>query len=1516
MLLRIIKYLAVSVVTIVTLSFALLSNGSFQSYLGSRVAAYMSEISGMKIEIKNINIGRLLTIDINGLLVEDHHSVAMFDIGKLRIAGINYKILNGSIGIGMVRISNGDVNLVQYLGEEELNINMLINKFDSGDTTSSGFKMPKIEVANIELERMKFRYQDENISSETRAMDYANIRVNDIFLELHNVTIDGLKFDFEMVNLSATERCGLIINSMSGNFKLSDKYLDVKDLLLQTPYSKLDCDFDFACDRWRDWVKFITNMNMRVNIRESQVNTLDIGRFAEGIYGFNNEVGIKATGEGTVDNICVDIENLRYGDNTLFNGSVSINGLPNIENSIFGINAHRFDFTLDDFLHVNIGGGRRLDYMFQLPKELVDMGKLEFIGKFDGSMDDFNTAFSLAGEKLGSVNIDGQMIKEVDGDMAYNIGAVAKDLRLGTLTNVKELGNGSFSLKLKGRGLDVKKLNVDGDINIDYLQLLGYSYKNITLSGGYYDKSCNAKVVANDDNLKFEIEGFADLKEDNILTEFDLKLKHAVLNKLGLIPSSSDTTNISLQTNVRVRFSGTDIDNNISLINIDSTLFKDGDKSIFMKRLSLTTQMGEEFYKSIRLQSDYINLDLTGAISFVELPAVIEDIIDNTLLMKASDSVVKEYQKTQDFNFIANLKNLQPLLDFLDPQITINSSILVEGGLRSEDESMFAFCNIPKMSYSGVDIISTKISLSTQSKDRLSLKLISDSVNIGGYTNNPIALTKWDINALASSDTVDYKVAWVSNDTTNFLKGVVSVQEPPKTAIKITDSYVSGTDRGIWKFSPSSTLSIISSTMGTEISLEDFDISNGTESIGVEGSLSHADTSRLRLTVNNFAISNLDFVLTGVSSGFRGDISGYFEIINPYGIPRFESNLKIAHSAFREEELGDISVMIDYDRDNELIEIAVNSVVNSGGYKYSPISVNGFYYPTKSSVNKNQKAGTFDISCKVQNFNVAIAEVFLSNFLSDMKGNATGFFNIKGTFDEPDMNGNIKLQNTQFRVNYLNTLYSLSDEFKVDNDGMMFDNVRISDTLGRVALLNGEITHKNLKDFYLDLTLTPENFAILYTNRTASSIFYGSASVSGNVKVIGPVDNIVVSAKVRTTKGSDIYIPISSTSTIEDSYFIVFVDNSGKEASDTAPQNAEPKDTGVTLNFGINVNTDTQISVLIPGGVGNLAVKGNGNVNMEIDKHSNFALFGDYIVNSGTFTLNLENIYGKQLDINSGSRIAFRGDPANASIDIGTYYKTRANLSGLNLADTTYNNVRTDVKAMIYLKNSLMNPEMRFSIEFPGISNDIAQLIYSTLDTNNQVMMTQQVLSLMLLNTFSLSSTSSNLGSSITESSIELLTSQLNKVLSSFSKNVDIGFNYRPEDKTNSIGAEYEVAVSTNFLDNRLQVSGNFGVREGVNVSSTNPSQFIGDVLVSYKLTKEGNIRVVGYNQTNNTTINPDVGEYTQGVGIALSKSFNNIKQLFTKSKQEKEKAMNRKAKREAKQELKKEAIKEDEETL
>jgi hypothetical protein len=202
-----------------------------------------------------------------------------------------------------------------------------------------------------------------------------------------------------------------------------------------------------------------------------------------------------------------------------------------------------------------------------------------------------------------------------------------------------------------------------------------------------------------------------------------------------------------------------------------------------------------------------------------------------------------------------------------------------------------------------------------------------------------------------------------------------------------------------------------------------------------------------------------------------------------------------------------------------------------------------------------------------------------------------------------------------------------------------------------------------------------------------------------------------------------------------------------------------------------------------------------------------------------------------------------------------------------------------------------MDPNIKFKFKFPNATEEVKQYVYSKIDTTNSSEMSQQMLSLLVFNSFSFNNGTgdNSLANNVTGSSMQIVANQLSNWLSQISKDVDIGINYRPGGQLTN--EEVEVALSTQLFDERVTIDGNFGYQNVQDNPSANASSIVGDINVEVKITPDGRLRLKAFNRTNTVDLLDNTSPYTQGVGIFYRKEFNNLSELFTNQrKQEREK--------------------------
>jgi hypothetical protein len=541
--------------------------------------------------------------------------------------------------------------------------------------------------------------------------------------------------------------------------------------------------------------------------------------------------------------------------------------------------------------------------------------------------------------------------------------------------------------------------------------------------------------------------------------------------------------------------------------------------------------------------------------------------------------------------------------------------------------------------------------------------------------------------------------------------------------------------------------------------------------------------------------------------------------------------------------------------------------------KSKTLEVKGTYYPNRSDDN-------YDIRFKLNNYKLNTLQPFLKSFSSQLEGMANGEAMLTGSKEKPKLLGEINLLRTQLKIDYLNVSYYLADKVYLDDNVIYFNDITVYDTLNNTAKASGKIYHDNLRDFRLDLEFDVNNLVGLHTTRAQNEMFYGSALATGRVNLYGPLNNLNLDIIARTEKGTNVKIPVSYGTEVTENDYIVFVNNNTDTMITKSDYNVELN--GISLNLDLKITHDADIQMFLPYNMGNIKGNGRGDIKMAIDPGGDFTMEGDYIINRGSFFLTLQNILNRNFEIRRGSKIMWTGDPYNAQINLKAVYKVKTKLG--QFAPEQDSATRVPVDCIIALSNRLLNPEIKFTVEFPDLKDDTKQFIYARLDTNDQAMMSQQMISLLVLNSFTDPSVASG---SVGFNTFSLLTNQLNNWLSQISNDFDIGINYRPGNELTA--QEVEVALSTQLFDDRVSVDGNVGMRGSEDTQKTN--DLVGEVTVEVKITKDGRFRAKAFNKSNNNYLYKSYAPYTQGVGVFYTQEFNRLRDLFKKkNKKDKQK--------------------------
>ena len=335
-------------------------------------------------------------------------------------------------------------------------------------------------------------------------------------------------------------------------------------------------------------------------------------------------------------------------------------------------------------------------------------------------------------------------------------------------------------------------------------------------------------------------------------------------------------------------------------------------------------------------------------------------------------------------------------------------------------------------------------------------------------------------------------------------------------------------------------------------------------------------------------------------------------------------------------------------------------------------------------------------------------------------------------------------------------------------------------------------------------------------------------------------------------------------------------------------QEEENRPSVFDLDIRASVTPESEM-ILVMDPVGGDKIRAHGNGSLQLGYNSSteeMDMYGTYTLTDGTYNFTLQDIILKDFTIRPGSSIAFNGDPLKATVDISAIYRVNANLTDLDksfASDRDLNRTNVPVDAVLSVVGDLQSPQINLDIELPTLTQDAERKVKSIISTED--MMSRQIIYLLALNRFytpEYMGSSSN-GSEWASVASATVASQLQNMLAQLTDKFTLAPTFRT-DKGDFSDMEFDVALSSRLLNNRLLINGNLGYRD----KATSNTTFVGDFDIEYLLNRSGNLRLKAYNHYNDQNYYLKSALTTQGIGIIYRKDFDNIFKFLRPKKKKK----------------------------
>jgi len=1461
----------------VSLFFAIQSP-SFQTWLGQKASNYLSKELNNTVSIKAVNLKFFTKANLEGVFISDKKNDTLFS-GDLLVDIKKLDLKNQKIDFKKITLRNSTASIVTYKGDTTMNFQFLIDYFDSGVTDTTPKKEWAVSLGDIYLDNVNIDYRDER--KDIRVSE--NMNFNNLHFAKTSGKFSNIKFKKDTIfvklnDLRTTEQCGFTLRNLTADAKISSSELILKKLIIKTPSTYIKGNVNLYSQSWDDYSDFLNKIKIKADLLQgTQLASEDIARFTSELNGLKEVVYFSGKVRGYVNDLNLKEFKLKYGKHTRFDGNLTITGLPDFNASFLHFDVEEFSTNYTDLVKIPnypFSENKKLE----LPIELKRLGTISYKGKFDGFVTDFTTYGKF---KTGLGNFATQLSVKIGkkaDDVAYHGKLQTSGFNIGTLFGVPNLNSLSLNAEVKGKGVSLRSLDTDVEGQVLNINYNNYSYKNIKLNGNIKEKVFNGLLTSKDPNADFDFNGNINFKEKVPEMDFISTVNNLDLKKLNFTKQEAQ-----ISTQILINLKGDNLNNLTGTINFDDTKYKNDKKTFNISTFDLKLDQSTAD-KHMVINSNYFNLTVDGKFDANNLGMAFNQVLNSyypTFVPKIKTKTVY----TDAFKFQLTVKKFRIVRELFLENLAVSPNTIIGGDFDASKNILNVNLKSDSISYGTIKSNNNVIE-SYSKNNKVNLVLKSSEIRL----TDSLILKNYFMYLVSKDLDTKYNLEWdnkTSPKNAGQLTGKVNFSNNLAT-LTFDKFFISPSDTSTWNLVNSNPTVI--DTSGN-ILINPLLFTSKEQNIGIAGALTNKPGDSLVINTASVVLEQFNPLLRSIKLKLEGQLNGRVTVHDPKHFA-FSSDLSFNSLRINNNTLGEMVVKTDYN--------AVAKTIYTNGYtslglptfdgtKMKNISFKGYYY-------LDRKEESIDLDIKASPANLKLLNPLLEGVLTINNGPIAGEGKIHGTPDNLKIDGNFKLFNAEIKVDYTNVTYYMSGDLEIMPDQIRFSDLLMREKIMADALLkekklkaapqgtiNGNVFHSNFTKIQLDYDVTYNNMLVLNTNINQNNTFYGKVYATGNMGIYGFLNNLHMEVNAATNKNSRFILPLDGPADVAESDFIHFVKR------DTTHKKVENSLSGLSLDMNIKATPELTVNIILDNANGDaLNVQGDGDLNLKISTLGKFEMFGDYMISNGDYLFTLESVINKKFEIDAGSTISWSGNPMNAEIDIATSYKQRASVAPL-LNDTTdkYKG-RFPVDCKLLITNKLFSPNINFAVDFPSLDATAKSRIANVL--SDEAEMNRQVFSFLLFRSFVTPQIYNSNGGGVTaggaaaSTGSELLSNRMSEFLNTYFgnltgiKDLQVGVNYRAGSQNSQ---EVDLALSKQFLNNKVTVDGNFGVNSNNSNQSRN-NGLIGDVNIEYKLSDDGRYRVKGFNRSNdNTQITTSGGPYTQGVGFFYREEFETFNQLF-----------------------------------
>lgn len=1480
-----------------------------QTYVVNKLTQSLSEKWGTEISIGSVHITPTLRLAAKQVSIKDHHGENMIygETVRGRLWSVQTKPFK--LGLRDVVFEKPDIVLRIYDGEDLVNVAEWAHRLKTSDKDV----MFILTSNTAEIHDGRFVFVNDNIrkvfdTAGTPPIDYAffeltniNAKTRDFYLEYDDV---AMKFD----HLSFKQYGGFEAKDCSGNFRINSKNLIFDDLRLKTPDSDLDLDLKFSYDDWATYAEFLDSVRIDASVRPSVLAMDDVADFAPAIRGMNQIFSIQAQEfSGVVNDFSIKDVYANWLNGNKIHGDLSIKDVTDFKNAVFNVALDTSDIRLADLQRFSLPNGKTI----KTPRILNKLGTANVSGTFEGNLTEFDADLKLK-TGLGPLSAKVQAYDNAEG-ITFNADLKSGGFNVGRLANNSDLlGVSSFDIKANGivpskeiNANSLKDVRAQLTANIGSFPLYGYKIHGLTLDGEYSDNVVDATLESDDENIKCKAVAQLDLSHSTPFLQGSVSLDKLAMGRIATkLPAVDSATAKGFSKliytmqhnpdaemsfdNLQVALNGNKIDNVNGFLGCDNVKIIYKDDSIQNERLRLTAINTEKLHKFI-LSSNLANASFETT---YPLGAVVDSLRNTahrllpSLVSSVENDVALESNDGQFLKLNVRTYNTRPLTRLLVPDLILSPNAVVNIEVNDGSTLDKADVSVP---FFGIRnkfrLHNFTMNFESNKHDILDMNLKGDSVivNVG---RGRLLFDRVGLSANEHDNTINYILDWHnpfnSPQNQSELEGSVKILSKDEFALSFKPGRIYLKDYEC-KFKDSNMVYI----RPHQYEFNNLELSTYNSSVALNGIYDTRQDSRLVMAIKNLDISLVNPLLN--STSFGGLLSANLNLRNRDGKRVLLGKAVVDELFMNDSRLGDMFLVAGLNDENAMrfsggifntpkpLEYGVLSEYTMQDYQDEDdiiANISGTYEKSKLAVK-----AVFDT------LQADFLSPFLSAFSDKLTGTASGNLSFYATPDSTYMDGVVHVVDAKMGITAIGTEYNVrNQDIHFDRRGLHFANMLITDADGNTATLSGDVLHDFFKNMSVDLKIHSDRIKAINLPHSSNAIFYGTGYVGGDVAITGNSDNISFTGyDIKTLPGSKIVLQVSSANSASETSQIRFVTEQDLGSGASA---VEKSSAALNFDFIFDVTNDADVVLILESLGGTLNARADGRLQLVYNGlNSDLNLYGNLLLHSGDFKLSLLNAINSKFTMVPGGTINFDGPLENMTVDLNAYKTSKTSLSNIIPAEYLTSG-NANVNAGIHLTGPLMQRiEPTFSFDLPNSSNEVRNLFYTAIDTENTENMTKQFAYFLITNSFmpeDMFSGATSTGASGLSIFSNIVNNMLNNVIDS--KVGSFGITYNQATETTS--AEYGIKANANILKDKMTMSTSIGYYDDRSADNAY-NNIYGNFSVEYNINKSGTWRLKAYTyigeRDDNYYYNENYNNYTAGVALAYKQDFD-----FKKKKKKK----------------------------